>query len=40
MLIALTRLTLEELASDQAFEKLQTTFLQLQNESLRFSVVN
>jgi hypothetical protein len=32
--IALTYLTIEELASDQAFERLQTIFLQLQNKSL------
>lgn len=33
MLIALTYLTLEELASDQAFERLQQVFQQLQNNS-------
>jgi hypothetical protein len=32
--IALTYLTIEELASDQAFERLQTIFRQLQNKSL------
>lgn len=33
MLIALARLTMEELASDEAFERLQKNYQQLQNES-------